>query len=83
MDANGRLVLPKSIRERLNLTSGIQLEARVIGGHIELTPVDAEEATRLVRKRGILVIKGEGVARNAGVAVAAERDSMEERGTRR
>jgi AbrB family looped-hinge helix DNA binding protein len=41
MDASGRLVLPKSARERLNLRGGAQLRADVVAGRIELVPVAA------------------------------------------
>jgi AbrB family looped-hinge helix DNA binding protein len=39
MDSSGRLVLPRAVRERLNLTGGVNLQVDVLAGRIELTPV--------------------------------------------
>jgi AbrB family looped-hinge helix DNA binding protein len=41
MDAAGRLVLPKAIRDRAQLTPGVPLEVRVVDGRIEIEPVPA------------------------------------------
>jgi AbrB family looped-hinge helix DNA binding protein len=83
MDSAGRLVLPKSLRERLSLKGGATLNAEVVSGRVELTPVDATESLPLLRKRGILVLPRAGAPVDAGAAVAAERDDQEERGLRR
>jgi len=83
MDASGRLVLPKGIRERLNLTSGASLRAEVIAGRIELTPVESSEPASLSCKGGITVLKRTGAKVDAATAVSAERNSLAERGSRR
>ncbi len=38
MDAAGRLVLPKAIRDRARLAPGVPLEVRVVDGRVELEP---------------------------------------------
>ena len=83
MDANGRLVLPKALRARLNLTGSARLQAEVVAGRIELTPVANVGAAALSRKAGITVLKRTGAKVDAAAAVAAERASQEERGLRR
>lgn len=83
MDASGRLVLPKAIRERLNLTKGVSMRAEVVAGRIELTPVEGLMETELSRKAGITVLKRTGAKTDAAAAVAAERDAQAERGSRR
>jgi bifunctional DNA-binding transcriptional regulator/antitoxin component of YhaV-PrlF toxin-antitoxin module len=83
MDASGRLVLPKVIRERLNLTSGASLRAEVIAGRLELTPVESAGQMGLSRKAGITVLKRTGAKADAAAAVSAERDAQAERGSRR
>lgn len=83
MDASGRLVVPKAIRERLNLGSGASLRAEVVAGRIELTPVEGAGETALSREGGIMVLKRTGVKADAGAAIAAERNSQAERGSRR
>src|SRR5580692_4698910 len=50
MDASGRLVLPKAIRRRLNLSNGAALRVDVVAGRIELTPVENAGAIQTARK---------------------------------
>jgi AbrB family looped-hinge helix DNA binding protein len=83
MDASGRLVVPKAIRERLNLATGASMRAEVVAGHIELTPVETAGETELSRKAGITVLKRTGAKADAAAAVSAERDAQAERGSRR
>lgn len=83
IDASGRLVLPKAVRERLNLAAGSSLRAEVIAGHIELTPTAGAQKAVLSRKAGITVLKRTGVEVDAAAAVAAEREALEERALRR
>ena len=83
MDAHGRLVLPKAIRERLHLAGGASMRAEVIAGRIELTPVEHVGEAELSRKSGITVLKRTGARADAAAAVAAERDDQAERGSRR
>lgn len=83
MDASGRLVLPRALRERLNLRGGAQLRADVVAGHIELVPVAAEDAAVVVKKGGLVVLKRTGVVTDAAAAVMSERAAQEGRGLRR
>jgi bifunctional DNA-binding transcriptional regulator/antitoxin component of YhaV-PrlF toxin-antitoxin module len=83
MDSSGRLVLPKVIRERLNLAGGVSMRAEVVAGRVELTPVETPGETGLSRKGGITVLRRTGVKADSAAAVAAERDSLAERGSRR
>lgn len=55
MDASGRLVLPKALRDQLQLKAGAKLRAEVVGGRIELTPEDDD--CELVEKNGLWVIR--------------------------
>jgi AbrB family looped-hinge helix DNA binding protein len=49
MDAAGRVVLPKAVRDRARLSPGVPIEVRVVDGRIELEPA----CTRVnVEKRG-------------------------------
>jgi AbrB family looped-hinge helix DNA binding protein len=49
IDAAGRLVLPKAIRDRARLSPGVPLEVRVVDGRVELEPAAAQVK---VEKRG-------------------------------
>ena len=53
IDAAGRVVIPKSIRESLGLTGGRTIEVREREGVIEIEP--AATAMRLVKRNGRLV----------------------------
>ena len=53
MDAAGRLVLPKAVRDRAQLSPGVPIEVHVVDGHVELEPAPA--AVSIV-KRGTLWI---------------------------
>ena len=83
IDASGRLVLPKAVRERLNLAAGANLRAEVVAGHIELTPIAGTQKAVLARKAGITVLKRTGTKVDVAAAVAAEREALEERALRR
>lgn len=41
-----QVVIPKDVRKALNLLAGQRLEARVVGGHVELVPVPPMSAIR-------------------------------------
>ena len=57
IDAAGRIVIPKSLRERLGLTAGGTLELREREGCIEIEP--AATPMRLVsRKGGAVAVAG-------------------------
>jgi AbrB family looped-hinge helix DNA binding protein len=53
IDEAGRLVLPKPVREALNLEGGAELEVRVAGDHIEIEAVPADVS--IVKEGGFLV----------------------------
>lgn len=78
IDRAGRLVVPKSLRERFNLVAGTELEIEVHGECLQLRRVGAEPA--LVRKKGILVHHA-GARAHLDVAafIRAERESRSRR----
>ena len=56
MDAAGRLVIPKAIRQELNLVAGSELEISAEAGGILLKIADTEP--RLLTRQGFLVHHG-------------------------
>jgi AbrB family looped-hinge helix DNA binding protein len=83
MDASGRLVLPKALRERLNLVGGARLRASVVAGRVELVPVESEEQPVICTVDGMKVIAATGRSMSAAAAIDAERTDAETRGLRR
>ena len=72
MDKAGRVVLPKSVRERLHLQAGALLEIEVREGHLELRPAEGRPA--LVKQDGWWIHRGAGAAADSlEEAVAHER----------
>lgn len=59
VDRFGRVVVPKSMRERIGLRAGTAVEIEESEGHITLWPI--EEASPLVLKDGVLVFTGTAV----------------------
>jgi AbrB family looped-hinge helix DNA binding protein len=53
MDSAGRLVLPKAIRDRAQLTPGLPIEVRVVDGRVELEPAAASGL--IETRRGVWV----------------------------
>ena len=76
IDAAGRFVLPKDMRERLHLRKGAKLRADVIGDKIELTP-EPDADVRIERRGKLLVIVG-GPPFDAVAAIKADREEREE-----
>jgi AbrB family looped-hinge helix DNA binding protein len=70
IDDAGRLVLPESVRERLGIGGGGELELRPTAGGIELRP--AAENPRLVREGRVLVYQPDQPADRIDVAVEIE-----------
>lgn len=56
IDKAGRVVIPKTIRDRLNLRPGSELEISLSGNSIRLEAPTGE--TRLVRKKGVIIFGG-------------------------
>lgn len=59
IDAGGRVVIPKSIRERLGLAPGSEVELAEADGRVEIRP--ALSPMELVEVDGRLVAQGEGL----------------------
>jgi bifunctional DNA-binding transcriptional regulator/antitoxin component of YhaV-PrlF toxin-antitoxin module len=76
IDAVGRTVLPKAIREAVNLGKGGPAKIRLApGGIIEIEPISAS-GRRLKKVGKFLVAVSDGKLRyNASTDVRAERDS--------
>lgn len=58
MDEVGRVVIPKSVRERLGVRGSARLELTELEGGVVLTPADP--GSRLSERDGILVAEREG-----------------------
>jgi len=56
IDGAGRLVLPKPLREKMHLRKGTRLRVLDEGNHLVLQPLN--EAPRLIRSGGLLVVEG-------------------------
>jgi len=81
IDAAGRLVLPKKVRDRLGLVGGSRLRVDLMGERIELSPED-DESCELLEKDGVLIISGAKTT-DAAAAVKASRSDREETLTER
>jgi AbrB family looped-hinge helix DNA binding protein len=53
IDAAGRLVIPKEIRQKAQITPGMSLQVRLRNGHIEIEPAPLEIT---IRRRGRLAV---------------------------
>jgi AbrB family looped-hinge helix DNA binding protein len=53
IDAAGRVVVPKALRQAIGLRPGSEVEMRVSDGHIEMEPAPLEVRTE--RRGGLLV----------------------------
>ena len=81
IDAAGRFVLPKSIRDRLHLRAGTKLRADIVADKIELTP-EPDADVRIERRGKRMVIVG-GPPFDAVKAIKAAREEHDERLARR
>jgi AbrB family looped-hinge helix DNA binding protein len=70
VDRFGRVVVPKSMRERLGLGAGSAIEIEEAEGRISLRP--AEDSSPLTMKEGILVFEGVATG-DLETAVGADR----------
>lgn len=83
MDAAGRIVLPKALRERFRLKGGAKLSLDTVGDHLELRPLDEQDLAPLVKKRGLLIVSATGESCDAREAVRADRDERDEQASNR
>ncbi len=76
----GRLVVPKSVRERLGLKEGTRLRLKTSPGKFELAP-EPEEARIEMREDGLSVILGGPPRRRGDIvrAIKAGREELERR----
>ncbi len=58
IDAAGRIVIPKAVREAAGLHAGAEVEVSFREGHIEIEP--AGRSMRLVEREGGALIEAEG-----------------------
>lgn len=76
VDSAGRLVVPKPLREQLNLTPGCELEIELVGDTITLRRAPTEPT--LIRKCGILVHHGTTkTSLDIGDFIRAERNARD------
>ncbi len=81
IDAAGRIVVPKPLRERFNLVAGTELEIEASGECLHLRRV--EGGTALVSKKGILVHHGDArAALDVAAFIRSERDARGRRTVR-
>lgn len=76
---SGRLVVPKSIRDRLGLREGSRLKLEVLGGTLQAVP--EPDPVNITIKGGFPVIQGGPAWERGNVvqAIKADRDSRDER----
>jgi AbrB family looped-hinge helix DNA binding protein len=82
IDQAGRIVLPKQVRNRLNLGPGTRLLLDVVAHRIELTPQPQDDAERVVTAGKRTVLRPTGKAFDATSATHAEREAQAGRGSR-
>ncbi len=81
IDAAGRIVVPKRLRDRFNLVAGTELEIETSGECLQLRRV--EGGTALVSKKGILVHHGDArTALDVAAFIRSERDARSRRTVR-
>jgi AbrB family looped-hinge helix DNA binding protein len=75
VDRLGRIVLPKEVRERLQLRAHSRLELTVVADRIELRPLSEDDDLKLVQKGRRVVLAGFDPDPSSGVRVREERES--------
>lgn len=83
MDSSGRSVLPKPLRERLNLRAGTRFRASGFADRLELAPIADGTDPAVKTKGGVTVLAATGKLADTAVAVAAERTAQAMRGCER
>jgi AbrB family looped-hinge helix DNA binding protein len=76
MDRAGRVVLPKTLRDRFHLRGGDMLAIEVKAGAIELRPTNA--VGQLKRINGVLVFTAPGHLTNQDFADASREERMDD-----
>jgi AbrB family looped-hinge helix DNA binding protein len=76
IDAAGRIVIPKQIREAAGLVPGEQLAVRVRDGRVEIEP--APRAVKIVKRGAVRVAEGPGERLNE-TSVSATRAALRDR----
>ena len=82
IDQAGRIVLPKEVRQRLNLGPGARLMLDVVAQRIELTPQPQADAELAVTPGKRTVLRATGKAFDAAAATRAEREAQSRSGSR-
>ena len=75
IDAAGRFVLPKAIRDRLHLRAGTKLRAEIVANKIELTPEPDSDVR--IERRGKRMVIVDGPTFDARAAIKADREERE------
>jgi AbrB family looped-hinge helix DNA binding protein len=75
VDRLGRVVLPKEVRERLQLRAHSRLELTIVADRIELRPLPEDDDLKLVRKGRRVVLAGFDPDPSSGVRLREERES--------
>ncbi len=73
VDKTGRVLLPSSVRKRLNLQPGSRLALELLAERIELTVLPPESAQTTLSASGCKVLAASGVPSDAARAVRDER----------
>jgi len=78
IDASGRLVVPKQVRDEAGLRPGIELEIRYRDGRVEIEP--APRDVRLVRRGKVLVAEAQAPSEALTQEIVREtRDALRSR----
>ncbi len=75
IDKAGRIVIPKSLRDRLHLSEGVSLQLKANDEEIVLRPT--REEGRLIRKRGIPVFQSIGTVTPAEIETIRNSEHLE------